>query len=56
MMDYAQTKRRRCCPWCGDDVNALGWGAAAPWTMRKVEICWPPWLMPEFSIILAEEG
>jgi hypothetical protein len=55
-MDYAQTKRRRHCPLCGDDVNALDWGAVAPWTMHRVEISQPPWLMPEFSITLAEEG
>jgi hypothetical protein len=56
MMDYAQTEHRRRRPWCGDDVDALGWGAAAPWTMRRVEIHRPPWLTPEFSITLAEEG
>ena len=56
MMDYAQTDCRRHCPWCGGEIDALGRGAAVPWMMRRVEIPWPPWLMPEFSIILAEEG
>jgi hypothetical protein len=56
MMDNAQTEQRRHQPWCGDDVDVLSWGATAPWTMRRVEICWPPWLTPEFTIILAEEG
>ena len=27
-MSYAQTKCRDDCPWCGDDVDALGLGAA----------------------------
>ena len=27
-MSYAQTKRRDDRPWCGDDVGALGLGAA----------------------------
>jgi hypothetical protein len=22
----AQTKRKRHCPWCGDNAYALGWG------------------------------
>ncbi len=24
--EYAQTKRTRTHPWCGDDVYVLGWG------------------------------
>ena len=55
-MDCAQTERRWRCPWCGDDVDALGWGAAAPWAMVEWQIHRLPWLTPKFSIILAEEG
>jgi hypothetical protein len=29
----AQTKRRHVNPWCGDDVDALGLGAAMIWVM-----------------------
>ena len=29
----AQTKRTRICPWCGDDVNVLGWGVLTPQAM-----------------------
>ncbi len=29
----AQTKRRHVSPWCGDDVDALGLGAAMIWVM-----------------------
>ncbi len=28
-----QTKRRHISPWCGDDVDALGLGAAMIWVM-----------------------
>jgi hypothetical protein len=29
----AQTKRRHVSPWCGDDVDVLGFGAAMIWVM-----------------------
>ena len=29
----AQTKRTRTRPWCGDDVNVLGWGVLTPQAM-----------------------
>ncbi len=55
-MDCAQTEGRQRRPWCGDDVDALGLGATAPWAMVEWQIRRPPWLTPKFSIILAEEG
>jgi hypothetical protein len=42
-MDCAQTERMRRCPWCGDDVNVLVWGAPTPWAMVKWQIRRPPW-------------
>ncbi len=33
-MSYAQTKCRDDCPWCGDDVDALGLGPAMILVMR----------------------
>ena len=32
-MSYTQTKRGDDRPWCGDDVDALGLGAAMIWGM-----------------------
>ncbi len=31
--EYAQTKRTRTRPWCGDDVYVLGWGVLTPQAM-----------------------
>jgi hypothetical protein len=55
-MDCAQTERMQHRPWLGDNVDALGWGAPAPWAMVEWQIRRPPWSTPQFSLILAEEG
>jgi hypothetical protein len=42
-MNCTQTERMQRCPWCGDDVDALDWGAPMPWAMVEWQICRPPW-------------
>jgi hypothetical protein len=42
-MGCAQTERMWHRPWCEDDVDALGWGAPAPWAMVEWRIRPPPW-------------
>jgi hypothetical protein len=54
--EYAQTKRMRTRPWCGDDVYVLGWGVLTPQAM--VQAMQPDAMVDTLcsQIIYSQEG